>query len=111
MQLLTDLWGLITHNWALASILASVLLLLGLFALVIRKYIRIALNIMQESPLPLAMKVRDFRPLPGDDVEFWATDGLRLRGTLCPRRNRTDPPRGMILFAPEFKSDRESCAR
>jgi pimeloyl-ACP methyl ester carboxylesterase len=80
-------------------------------ALVIAKYVRISLNLMQEVPPPLSMKVRDFRPIAGDDVEFVATDGLRLRGTMCIRSDRRKPPRGLIVFAPEFKADRDSMAR
>ena len=109
--LLAQVWQIVTHNWALSSVVAALLLGLALFLLVIGRYVRIAVNIMQESPLPLAMKVRDFRPIPGDDVTFWASDGLCLRGTLCLRPNTHQPPRGMILFAPEYKNDRESCAR
>jgi len=94
-----------------ASVVATVLLVALVFLVVLGKYIRIAINIMQESPLPLAMKVRDFRPIPGDDVEFLATDGLRLVGTICRRSDPREPSRGVILFAPEYKNDRESCAR
>lgn len=111
LHILAGVWNVFTHNWALTSVAGSIVLVAVLFALVIAKYVRIALNIMQEIPPPLSMKVRDFRPIPGDDVEFWATDGLRLRGTLCIRQNPRQPSRGLIVFAPEFKSDRESVAR
>lgn len=109
--ILAGLWNALARNWALTSIAGAVCLLLLILAIIIAKYVPIALNIMQEVPPPLSMKVRDFRPLPGDDVEFLATDGLRLRGVLCLRPDRRTPARGMIVFAPEFKSDRESVAR
>lgn len=107
----SSLLHLMARNWALTSIIATVSLTALIFLLVIGKYVRIALNILQESPLPLAMKVRDFRPIVGEDVEFWAADGLSLRGTLLLRRDRAAPPRGMIVFAPEYKNSRETVAR
>jgi len=110
-SMLTDIVHLMARNWALTSIIATIVLLVVICLLVIGKYVRIALNILQETPLPLAMKVRDFRPIAGEDVEFWAADGIRLRGTIILRPNRSTPPRGMIVFAPEFKNSRETAAR
>lgn len=109
--MLGDFLQFLARNWALTSIVASLILLFVLCALIIRKYVRITVNILQEAPLPLSRKVRDFRPIRGDDVQFWATDGLLLRGTICLRPNTHEPPRGLIVCAPEYKSDRESVAR
>ncbi|MCG8407329.1 MAG: alpha/beta hydrolase [Phycisphaerales bacterium] len=107
---LADPWQVVLHNWALFSILTTLLLLVIVPILILIKYIRICLNILRDTEPPLSMTQFGFVPLIGRDKDFYAADGIRLRGTLY-RSSRSEEPRGMILFAPEFKSDRHSCAR
>jgi pimeloyl-ACP methyl ester carboxylesterase len=99
-----------THNWALFSILATVAVLIVVPALVLRKYVRIIINIFDDTPPPLSMDSRDYIRLPGEDMSFRAFDGHALRGLRIPA-NPSRGPRGMIIFAHEFGSDAESCAR
>ncbi len=102
-------WEAISHNWALISILLTLLVLTFVPALVLLKYVRICLNILRDTEPPLSMSQFGFTPLMGSDVDFFAADGVRLRGTLL--RAHAPAPRGLVLFAPEFKSDRRSCAK
>ncbi len=96
-------------NWALISIAATLLLLVVVPALVLRKYVRIALHIVKDTIPALSMVPRSFVRLEGEIVEFRAFDGLRLNGMFlygdAKRR-----PRGMIIFAHEFKSDMYSAS-
>ncbi len=138
-----EFWIAIVHNWALISILSTLALLIVVPALVVRKYVRICLNILRDTEPPLAVAQTRFVPMAGIDVDFYAADGVRLRGTLI-RGNPTGgdhwsdrawnaaaetdadadgrvtttasnsaagAPRGLIVFAPEFKSSRQSVAR
>jgi pimeloyl-ACP methyl ester carboxylesterase len=51
-----------------------------------------------------------FEPIRGEEVDFFASDGIRLRGMFIqPAPSVTR--RGLIIFVPEFKSNRLSCAR
>jgi pimeloyl-ACP methyl ester carboxylesterase len=108
--ILASAWDVISHNWALSSILLTVVLLIVIPSLVLLKYVRICLNIISDTEPPLSMTQLGFDRMYGEEKDFYATDGVRLRGIFMH-----PPPgilrRGTIIFAPEFKSDRHSCAR
>lgn len=106
---LTGLWDTVSHNWALTSILFTITLLVIIPALILGKYVRICLNILRDTEPPLSMVQSGYTPLHGEDRDFFAADGIRLRGTFIYSRVR--PARGLVLFAPEFKSTRHSAAR
>lgn len=103
-------WDLIARNWALTAIVLTLLILVITPVLIIRKYVNISLNILKDTPPPLARGPRDFVPMTGEEIDFRAFDGLSLRGTFY----RADPDverQGMIIFAHEYASDKSSCAR
>ncbi len=100
----------VERNWALISIAVTVVLLGLVPYVVLRKYVRIALNIVKHTVPPMMMGPNDFRRIEGEVVEFSAFDGLPLRGMFLygnPQRR----PRGTIIFAHEFMSDMYSSAR
>ncbi|RMF83109.1 MAG: alpha/beta fold hydrolase [Planctomycetota bacterium] len=101
---------LLVHNWALVAIVSTVIVLVVVPYFVLRKYVRIALNIMRSTKPPLARGPLDYVRLDGEPVQFNASDGLALNGMLI-RNESGAPPRGMIVFAHEFCSDMHSCAR
>jgi pimeloyl-ACP methyl ester carboxylesterase len=107
---LAGAWEIISHNWALSSILLTLLLLVVIPTLILAKYVRICLNIISDTEPPLSMSQLCFDRLPGEERDFYATDGVRLRGIFMHPPPDV-PRRGLVLFAPEFKSDRHSCAR
>jgi pimeloyl-ACP methyl ester carboxylesterase len=111
MTLLTDLTQFVSHNWALCSILATMAILLLAPYLILRKYVRISLNIFTDTHPPLSMSQLRHPRLAGEEVDFWSADGLRLRGLFLHPPPEAPQRKGLILFAPEFKSDRHSCAR
>ena len=97
-------------NWALISIAATLVLLVVVPALILQKYVRIALHIVKDTMPAMSIVPRDFVRLEGDIIEFRAFDGLRLNGMFLYGDARRRP-RGMIIFAHEFKSDMYSASR
>jgi pimeloyl-ACP methyl ester carboxylesterase len=100
---------LLLRNWAMVAIGTTIAVLAVVPALVLLRYVRIALNIMRSTKPPLSRSPLDFERLIGEPVSFRAWDGLQLRGMII----RTDAPvpRGLIIFAHEYCSDMHSCAR
>ncbi len=104
------IWEALARNWALGSILLTVVTLVVAPWLILRKYVRIMFNILKDTPPPLSMGPRDFLRIQGEMVSFRAFDGLGLRGMFL-FGGHGGRPKGMILFAHEFASDMYSCAR
>lgn len=98
------------RNWAIVTIVLTIAILVVVPALVIARYVRIALKIMHSTRPPLTRNPLDYTRLEGEPVWFSAFDGLRLAGMLIYPPPGV-PRRGMILFAHEFCSDMFSCAR
>ncbi len=92
------------------AIVLTVTVLLLVPALVIGKYVRIALNILRTTTPPLTRNPLDYARLVGEPITFPAVDGQQLRGMLI-RGNPEVPRRGLIIFAHEFCSDMYSCGR
>lgn len=104
------LWQFIARNWALISIVLTVVAMIAIPVLVLGRYVRIMLNIFKDTPPPLAMGPLDFERLEGQIVRFRSFDGTSLRGMFLPN-SRPAESKGMILFCHEFTSDMYSCAR
>jgi pimeloyl-ACP methyl ester carboxylesterase len=101
-------WG-----WTLSITLgavAGVSLLLVYPAMVLRKYVRIMIHIMDDrAPLP-ENGISDFGRLNGEEIQFRAVDGHGLCGVVL-HGDHGGHPKGMIVFAHEFGNDRSSCLR
>jgi uncharacterized protein len=108
--LATVLWNYINHNWALTSIPVTIAFLVVTCWLVLRKYVKLCLNIIRDTPPPLAMGPRDFERIDGEHVTFRAFDNLNLCGMFL-FGTHGGRPKGMVIFAHEFSSDLYSCAR
>lgn len=107
---LAEIWPAVSHNWALVSIALTIILLVVIPVLILTKYVGICLNILRDTEPPMSMVQSGFDAVRGEEVDFFVHDGVRLRGTIIqapPGR----PSRGLIVFAPEFKSNRLSFAR
>ncbi len=107
---MTKLIDFLIRNWALISIAATLVLLVVVPALILRKYVRIALHIVKDTIPALTILPREFARIEGDIVEFRAFDGLRLNGMFL-YGNARQKSKGMIIFAHEFKSDMYSASR
>ncbi|NOT02652.1 MAG: alpha/beta fold hydrolase [Phycisphaerales bacterium] len=103
----TGAWAFVTRNWALMSIATTLVLLVLVPLFLLRKYVRIALNLMDDFAPPRLPDARD-NPGPGDmgvAVDFDAFDGHRLSGTLLSASSIVER-RGMVVFAHEFGMNR-----
>lgn len=107
---LAEVWPLVSHNWALVSIALTITLLVVIPVLILTKYVRICLNILRDTEPPMSMVQSGFDAVRGEEVDFFVHDGVRLRGTIIQTRS-TSSPKGLVVFAPEFKSNRLSFAR
>ncbi len=103
-------WDALYRNWALVSMVGTLVVLIAMPALILRKYVRIVRNILGDVSPPLSMRIVDFEPIEGEPIGFRSFDGHALAGMLLaanPDRDR----RGLIVFAHEYLNDAESCAR
>ncbi len=107
---LAEIWPAVSHNWALVSIALTIVLLVVIPVLILTKYVGICLNILRDTEPPMSMVQSGFDAVRGEEVDFFVHDGVRLRGTIIQARPGR-PSRGLIVFAPEFKSNRLSFAR
>ena len=80
-------------------------------ALVLRRYIRIMINILDDCAPTPENGGNDSQRWEGEEVSFRAIDGHRLEGIILSRRNADDEPLGLVVFAHEFGSDRASGLR
>lgn len=100
---LADHWELLA---VIGIIIATVILVLSVLA----RYVRLAVNLFLDTPLPLTANLVDFTPPQGEPVTFPSREGRSLRGMFIERRPGT-PDRGLVLFCHEFDSDMMSAGR
>lgn len=105
-----SLFEALNRNWAMAAMISTVATLTVVPALILLKYVRIALNIMRTTKPPLSRAPLDFDRLHGEPCTFPAFDGQRLNAMLT-RAPPDAPRRGLIIFAHEYCSDLFSAAR
>ena len=88
---------------------AGFALLLLYPALVLRKYVKIMIHIMDDRAVA-ENNHGDFYSLEGEELQFRAVDGHQLSGVVM-HGEHGGHPKGMIVFAHEFGSDRSTCVR
>jgi len=92
------------------GVLGASLLLLVYPAVVLRKYVRIMIHILDDHGPGLENGSNKMPPLEGERISFRAVDGHGLQGVILSG-NPAGPCGGMILFAHEFSSDHSKCLR
>lgn len=103
-----SLLGQPASSWAAGATVLSLALIYP--TLILRKYIRIVINVMNDcAPWP-DTDGRDLGWLNGEEVSFRASDGHRLEGTIV-RAKSGGASKGMVVFAHEFGNDRTSCLK
>lgn len=100
----------LSRNWALISIVFTLTLLIVIPVLILRKYVRIIVNIFKDATVPMGIEPRDYVPVEGERVEFRAFDGHPLNGMFLAS-NPQQPVRGIVIFAHELNSNMYSAAR
>ena len=114
-----------TPSWYIWAIGIGVVGLLVLALAVLAKYLRLAVNLFLDTPLPLTANLKVFTPPEGEIVTFPSLEGRSLQGMFIDRpregaagaagatgtAGRAAPSRGTILFCHEFASDMMSAGR
>lgn len=94
-----------TSIWVIAAIVGLTFAYLGIRTLlIIRQYAAPIRRIFEEDPIFAPIDVTA-RPL-AEQVEFQTPEGVTLRGSYLAAGST---PKGIVLFCPEFRSDRWSC--
>ena len=91
---------------AVVLVIAVVIVAISLLA----RYLRIAINLFLDTPLPVTANLTDYTPPEGEIVSFPSLEGRSLRGMFIDRPPGL-PDRGTIIFCHEFGSDMMSAGR
>jgi pimeloyl-ACP methyl ester carboxylesterase len=101
--------GWLAQYWLLLLVgilIACAIVLISLLA----RYLRIAINLFLDTPLPVTANLKDFTPPEGEVVSFPSLEGRSLRGMFIDRPPGL-PDKGTVLFCHEFASDMLSAGR
>jgi len=102
--------GGLAEHW-LALLIAGILTaLVSLVVWVLAKYLRLAINMFLDTPLPVTANLQDYEPPEGEPITFPSLDGRSLCGMFIDRPPGK-PDRGTVLFCHEFGSDMYSAGR
>jgi len=101
--------GWLAHNWPLLVACILVVIAILLLALLAR-YLRIAINLFLDTPLPITADLHDYQPPDGEIVTFPSLEGRQLRGMFIDRPPGL-PDKGPVIFCHEFASDMLSAGR
>jgi len=102
--------GALAENWPLIAIVAGAAVVVTLFILYVVKYLRLAVNLFLDTPMPVTATLQDYTPPEGEIVWFRSMEGRQLRGMFIERPPGR-PDRGTIIFCHEFGSDMLSAGR
>ncbi len=100
----------LAENWLLLALLAGGGVVVGALLSVLARYLRLAVNIFLDTPLPLTANLQDYDLPTGEVVTFPSRDGRSLRGMVLDRPHGA-PDRPTIIFCHEFGSDMLSAGR
>ena len=103
-------WDAAYRNWALISMVSTLIVLAVVPTLILRKYVKIIRNILEDTPPPPSLEMVAYERIEGERIDFRSYDGHALCGMMLAG-NTEGPARGLIIFAHEFASDAYSCAR
>jgi pimeloyl-ACP methyl ester carboxylesterase len=101
--------GWLANYWPLLVVgilIAGAVVLISFLA----RYLRIAINLFLDTPLPVTANLTDFTPPEGEIVSFPSLEGRSLRGMFIDRRPGL-PDKGAVIFCHEFASDMMSAGR
>jgi pimeloyl-ACP methyl ester carboxylesterase len=97
-------------HWLAVIIVAAIVLVVILVLAMLAKYLRLAVNLFLDTPLPVTSNLRDFTLPEGEIVTFPNLEGRSLRGMFIDRPPGA-PRRGVVIFCHEFGSDMMSAGR
>ena len=97
-------------HWLAVIIVAAIVLVAILVLAMLAKYLRLAVNLFLDTPLPVTSNLQDFTLPEGEIVTFPNLEGRSLRGMFIDRPPGA-PRRGVVIFCHEFGSDMMSAGR
>jgi len=97
-------------HWLAVIIVAAIVLVVILVLAMLAKYLRLAVNLFLDTPLPVTSNLQDFTLPEGEIVTFPNLEGRSLRGMFIDRPPGA-PRRGVVIFCHEFGSDMMSAGR
>jgi len=98
------------EHWLVLTVVAAVAVVALLVILYLVKYLRLAVNLFLDTPLPTTANLHDYTPPEGEIATFPSLEGRRLRGMFIERPAGM-PDRGTILFCHEYSADMLSAGR
>jgi hypothetical protein len=100
----------IGDHWLVLTIVAVVIVLVVVVLAMLARYLRLAVNLFLDTPLPLTANIQDYVLPEGEVVTFPNLEGRSLRGMFIDRPPGA-PRRGVVIFCHEFGSDMMSAGR
>lgn len=97
-------------HWLAVIIVAAIVLVVILVLAMLAKYLRLAVNLFLDTPLPVTSNLQDFTLPEGEIVTFPNLEGRSLRGMFIDRPPGA-PRRGVVIFCHEFGSNMMSAGR
>ena len=97
-------------HWVAIIVVAAVILVVLVVLGGLAKYLRLAVNLFLDTPLPVTANLQSFTPPEGEIASFPNLEGRSLRGMFIDRPPGA-PPRGVVIFCHEFGSDMMSAGR
>ena len=97
-------------HWVAVIVVAAVILVVLVVLGGLAKYLRLAVNLFLDTPLPVTANLQSFTPPEGEIVSFPNLEGRSLRGMFIDRPVGA-PRRGVVIFCHEFGSDMMSAGR
>lgn len=102
--------GGLAGQWILPAVLGALGIVLLLGVMILTKYLRLAINLFLDTPLPVTANLQDYKPPEGEIVTFPSLEGRSLRGMFVDRPAGA-PVKGTVVFCHEFASDMMSAGR
>jgi len=102
--------GVLLENWHVFAVVGAIVVVAIVILAYLAKYLRLAVNLFLDTPLPGTANLNDYTPPDGEVVTFPSLEGRSLRGMFIDRPPGA-PDRGTIIFCHEFASDMTSAGR
>ena len=102
--------GGLRDHWLALVIVAAVVAVAVVVLAFLAKYLRLAVNLFLDTPLPITANLQDYSLPEGEVVRFPNLEGRSLRGMFIDRPQGV-PRRGVVVFCHEFGSDMMSAGR
>ena len=102
--------GWLAQHWLTLVLVGVATAAVIAFLSMLARYLRLAVNMFLDIPLPMTANLNDYTPPEGEITSFPSRDGHMLRGMFIERPAGVSD-RGTIIFCHEYASDMLSAGR